>query len=407
MNVHPRHQTDDTRAASAREWSSPDDQRVTWVELFFDLVFVFSVTQTVALLAHDLDWLHVGRALLLFWLVWWAWTQFTWTLNWADTTHGGVELVTMLATGIAFVMAMALPDAFGEKAMAFAVAYVLGRGIGLTLQLQLSRTNAGQGAAARAFALTSAAGMTAVIAGAWMGGTAQYVAWGAAIVLDLVAAMLSARSAHWNLHPEHFAERHGLFMIIALGETLIVAGASMVETEWTLLPVAVVLLVIATTCALWWCYFPRAKAAIDAVLEDSDGERQSALARDAYSLLHFVIVCGVIAYAAAVEQALAHPNDPLGEPAQYALAAGLLLYHFGIAAAHRRACGRWLPARLLITVLAGAALLVAPMLHAVAAFAIALAAAAAVAATEQRRPKHGRNAARTAGAGDPQHAAGV
>lgn len=114
---------------------SPEDQSATFIELFFDLVFVFSVTQVVSLLHHDLSWTGVGQALLVFWLVWWAWTQFTWTLNAADTTHHGVGLATLAATSVVFFMAVALPDAFHGEALRFAVPYALVRLIGLTLQL--------------------------------------------------------------------------------------------------------------------------------------------------------------------------------------------------------------------------------------------------------------------------------
>ena len=118
---------------SARSIVSPEGQRVTFVELFFDLVFVFAVTQVVGLLHEGLDWGAVGRAILVFWFVWWAWTQFTWALNAADTTHHHVVLRTLLATAVAFFMAVALPSAFGERALWFAAPYVLVRGLGLTL----------------------------------------------------------------------------------------------------------------------------------------------------------------------------------------------------------------------------------------------------------------------------------
>lgn len=108
-----------------RPITSPEDQSATFVELFFDLVFVFAVTQVVGLLHDGLTWASVGRAILVFWLVWWAWTQFTWTLNAADTTHPWIELGTLAATAAAFFMAIALPNAFAERALGFAAAYVL------------------------------------------------------------------------------------------------------------------------------------------------------------------------------------------------------------------------------------------------------------------------------------------
>ena len=104
---------------------SPEDQSATFVELFFDLVFVYSVTQVVRLLHHDFGWHSAGQAVLVFWLVWWAWTQFTWTLNTANTEHTHIEFWTLVATAAAFFMAIAVPDAFHEGGLAFAVPYVV------------------------------------------------------------------------------------------------------------------------------------------------------------------------------------------------------------------------------------------------------------------------------------------
>ena len=213
--------------------SSPDDQSVTFVELFFDLVFVFSVTQIVGLLHEGLDWQVVGQVILVFWLVWWAWTQFTWTLNAADTTHPWVQFGTLLATAVAFFMAVALPGAFGDRALWFAITYVLVRAIGLILQAWVTSEDPLQKAAVRIWIIVSLGGLAAVLLGGLIGGAMQYWLWAAAIVLDLIAGAIGGRLEGWNLHPEHFAERHGLFVIIALGETLIVAAARVSGASWT------------------------------------------------------------------------------------------------------------------------------------------------------------------------------
>ncbi len=211
---------------------SPEDQRVTFVELFFDLVFVFSVTQVVRLLHHHLDWTGVGQTVLVFWLVWWAWSQFTWALNAADTTHAGVELLTLLATGVAFFMAVSLPNAFSGGGAWFAVPYVLVRIIGLGLYIRVS-LDAGPShrTAVRTFALLSVGGLAAVLAGGFAGGSTTYWLWGIAILLDIVAALVGVEAGEFDLHPDHFAERHGLFVIIALGESLIVAAGGLSGAE--------------------------------------------------------------------------------------------------------------------------------------------------------------------------------
>jgi low temperature requirement protein LtrA len=356
---------------------------VTFVELFFDLVFVFSVTQVVRLLHHSLDWAGVGQAILVFWLVWWAWTQFTWALNAADTTHYLVELGTLVATAVAFFMAVALPDAFHERGLWFALPYVLVRVIGLALYAWVAGENPSQRAAVRIFSLVSIGGLVAVLIGGFSGGALQYWFWGGAILLDVVAAAIGGRVEGWGLHPEHFAERHGLFVIIALGETLIIAAGGVTGVAWSGELITIAVLAVAITCGLWWLYFIRVKPELDHVLESSRGIEQSMLARDVFSLIHFPLLCGVIAYAVAIEEAVVHPAEPLSFEGRLILAAGLILFVGGMVIAIWRATGRLLLPRLILTV--GTALIisvvtkVAPLLT----LAIALAGVVVIAALEQ------------------------
>lgn len=333
--------------------SSPENQSVTFVELFFDLVFVFSVTQVVSLLHHGLDWLVLGQAILVFWLVWWAWTQFTWALNAGNTRHPRIQFGTLLATAVAFFMAVALPDAFDDRAVWFATAYVLVRAIGLTIYVWVAKEDPSQQAALRPFLLVSLIGLAAVLAGGFTGGSMQLFLWGAAIILDVVAALIGGQAEGWNLHPEHFVERHGLFVIIALGETLIVAASRATGAIWSTELYIVAILAVTITCALWWSYFPRAKPVLDQALESVRGSTQTKMARDVFSLLHFPMLCGIIAYAYVVEETVAHPADPLTIEGRLALAAGLFLFVGGMGIAIRRATGIFLWLRLgLITVTA-------------------------------------------------------
>lgn len=371
-----------------RSLASPEDQKVTWIELFFDLVFVFSVTQVVGVLHDGIDLVHAGQSLLVFWLVWWAWTQFTWALNAADTTHPFVELSTMAATAVAFFMAVTLPDAFAGAALGFALPYVIVRSLGLAIYARVARQDPGQHAAVRRFAAASSFGLIAVLAGAFAGGDAQYWLWAGAIALDVIAAIVGARSNDWNLHAEHFAERHGLFVIITLGETVIIAASRMTGTQWTADHVAVGVLGVAVTCALWWTYFTRAKPALDHAIESVQAGDRSMMARDAFSLLHFPMVCGIVAYAAALDEALAHPAEPMTTPARVALAAALLLFVGGMSLALRRADVRWPLFRAVVVLAAAAALLTLPGLDPVLALLITFAAVFAVALREERLERH-------------------
>lgn len=372
---------------SQRSIASPGDQSATFVELFFDLVFVFAVTQVVGFLHDGLSWVSVGRAVLVFWLVWWAWTQFTWTLNAADTTHPWVELGTLAATAAAFFMAIALPNAFAERALGFATAYVLVRIIGLVFQIWVSWPDPSQRAAARTFSLISLGGLAAVLAGGLVGGAALPWFWGFAIALDVVAAAVGGQAEGWHLHPEHFAERHGLFVIIALGETLIVAASGVTSAAWTGDLMAVSGLAVAITCALWWTYFPRARPALEHALASRSGTEQARLARDAFSLLHFPMVCGVVAYAFVVEEAVAHPGEPLPLATRLALALGLALFVGGMALAVQRATRRHLGLRVVLTAATALALVAVANAPPWVTLGIAFGGVALIALSEQLRGK--------------------
>lgn len=327
---------------------SPEDQKVTFVELFFDLVFVFSVTQVVSLLHDELNWITVGQAILVFWLVWWGWSQFTWALNTANTTHHLVQLGVLLAAAITLFMGISLPGAFQDRSLWFAITYILVRVIGLILFSLVALEDPTMRAALRTWTILSITGFIAVLVGGTMGGAAQYWLWGLAIVLDVFAAAVSGQAEEWNLQPDHFSERHGLFVIIALGETLIVTASEVTDTVLSFDLIAVGVLAVAITCALWWSYFVRAKPVLDHALESSQGAVRSMMAKDVYSMLHFPMLFGVITYAALVETAVAHPTEPLSLAGRLALAIGLVLFVGGMAVAVRRATGSRMRARLIL-----------------------------------------------------------
>ena len=217
-----------------------------------------------------------------------------------------------------------------------------------------------------------------------VGGAAQYWLWGLAILLDLVAAGVSARAAEWDIHPEHFAERHGLFVIIALGETLIIAGSGMTDLAWTSGLLVVAVLVVAVTCGLWWSYFPRAMLALEHALASSDGSERSTIARDSYTLIHFLMLAGVVAYAAAIEGGIAHAATAMPSTATAALALGMTLFVGGMAAALWRATGTLPRERLLVSVAAAVAIVATMGANIVLALGIALIATIAIGVVEQR-----------------------
>ncbi len=363
---------------------SPDDQKVTFVELFFDLVFVFCVTQVTALLHGHVDVVSAASALLVFWLVWWAWTQFTWALNAANTDHPRVQVITLLGTAIAFFLGVGIPRALGGGALWFAVPYVALRVVGLLLYYWVAWGDPQQRRAVRVFGLFSITGLLAVMGGGLLDGDALYALWSLAIVLDLAAAGVGGQLEGWNLHPEHFVERHGLIVIIALGEALIVAAAGLVGAPRTPALLATGGLAVAVTCGLWWSYFRHARPAFEHALTVREGSARSCLARDVFSVIHFPMLCGVIGMAAATEEALAHPDRPLAVGLRIALGVGAAMFVCGTAAAMRRATGRGLPWRWLLAPVTAAALLVLGAIPWVA-MTLLLVMLVSVAATDQRR----------------------
>jgi low temperature requirement protein LtrA len=345
-------------AGAALPIVSPDDQKVTFVELFFDLVFVFCITQVARLLHEHMDLQSAGAALLVFWLVWWAWTQFTWALNAANTDHPRVQVITLLAVAIAFLMGVGIPRVFSGDALWFAVPYVVLRVVGLLLYHWVAWHDPLQRRAVRTFGTLSVTGLVAVVIGGVLGGAAIYWWWSIAIVMDLLAAGVGAQSEGWNLHPEHFVERHGLIVIIALGEALIVAAAGLVGAPRVPAVTATAVLAVAVTCGLWWSYFRRARATLEHALAERAGGVRSTMARDVFSVIHFPMLCGVIAMAAATEQALAHPDEPLAVATRLALGGGAALFVCGTAAALWRATGRPSGSRWILAPTAAIAVLV-------------------------------------------------
>lgn len=324
-------------------------QAVTFVELFFDLVFVFAVTQVTVLTAYDLTGAGVLRAVLIFWMIWWAWTQFTWTLNPADTTHTFVRAITLLATAVAFVMATAVPDAFGDGALWFAVPYVVVRALGLWLQVRVDLERMGvDRSGVQRWVVLSVPGLIAVLAGALAAPDLRPWIWMLAVLLDLVAASMAGRRASWDLNPAHVSERHGLFVIITVGESLIVAGAAASTDVRTPALVLAAGASIAVACLLWWTYFGWLKDASEHALARVPASDLGRATRDAYSLAHFPLLCGIVGFAVAIKELTGHPDDRLGVEYAAALALGVALFIGFSAVFWRRLGGGWLGPRLVL-----------------------------------------------------------
>jgi low temperature requirement protein LtrA len=342
-----------------RRLHGPEDQAVTFVELFFDLVFVFAVTEITALTSSHLTWTGVARSVLLFWLIWWAWTQFTWTLNPADTTHDLVRIITLVATGVAFIMATSVSRAFGSEAFWFVIPYLLVRliGLGLQVRIDLERERIERGSVA-IWASLSLIGLVLVLAGAFVDPPARNWIWLAAIGADLLAAGSGAGGdgRDWDIRPAHFSERHGLFVIIALGESLIVAATAVSAQERTGELMSDVIAALVIVCLLWWTYFGWLKEAAEEGLAAAPSTKIGPLARDAFSLGHFPLVCGIVAFSVAVEEIVHHPAHAPSGAIVAALGVGVTLFVGSSAFAYWRTSGHVLMPRLVILAITMAAL---------------------------------------------------
>lgn len=322
--------------------TSPHDQGATFVELFFDLVFVFAISRLTHHVAHHMQASAILPTIVVGWLLWWAWTQFTWALNAANTNRHEVRVVTLLATAVAFLMAASIDGAFGDGRYAafwFVVPYVLVRLLGLVLYDRVAGDEPAIRRGVRIFGLASMAGLVMVFAGAAAAPPLRFWYWGAAMLLDIGAACIAGRHQDWNLRIEHFAERHGLILIIALGEALIVAGVAVADGPRTGDIAVTGALAAAVTCLLWWTYFGWAKDAMEHGTMQAGADRQVAVARDTYTLWHFPLVFGVVGFAAGLVEVMHHPTGATPKAAAYTMAVGLVLFVGSTAAALRRATG--------------------------------------------------------------------
>jgi low temperature requirement protein LtrA len=313
------------------------EERVGSIELFFDLVFVFAVTQiSHAIILHP-DPLGFLEAGLLFLAVWWVWVDTAWVTNWLDVRHGPVRALLFALMGVALVMSISLPQAFGNRALAFALAYVclqLGRHFFMIAALRLhSRDNYLNFLRIAAWSLVEAPFW---IAGA-LGGTlaARLTLWAIALAIATtgpiaafwVPGLGGSDTRTWDVEGHHFSERCGLFIIIALGESIVVTGGAFGQVRWDASAIAAFASAVAGTIAMWWLYFDiGAERAARQLSADSDPGR---MARLAYTYFHIPIVAGIIVTAASDAMAVINPQGHAGAAAIAALLGGPALYLFG------------------------------------------------------------------------------
>ncbi|WP_230684954.1 low temperature requirement protein A [Cellulomonas sp. JZ18] len=328
-------------------------QRAATLELFYDLVFVFAITQVSHLVLGHLTWSAAGQAAIVLLAVWWSWNYTTWATNELDPETDSVRLLLIALMLGSLLMAVAVPHAFGKHGLLFAVAYLaiqVGRHAFLTF-VAADRGSVEREQAGRILVWFLAGGVFWVAGGLVEGGS-RAALWLIALALDYIAPLVlfplpgrpRLAASSWHLATGHFAERFGLIVIAAIGETIILTGATTAERELDAATVAAFVTAFAGSAALWWLYFTSTRELGERSL---DGEAsRTGRARDVYTYGHVLIVAGIIVTAVGDELVIAHPLDPLGRAELTVVVAGPALFLLAQLALQLRATRRLGRARL-------------------------------------------------------------
>jgi low temperature requirement protein LtrA len=316
-----------TAARTPRLTAVPrSEQRVTPLELFFDLVFVLALTQCTALMADHPSWGGVGKGLLVLGLMWWSWVGYAWLTSVVNPEEGAIRFAIFAAMAAMLVVALCVPEAFGDSRMLFAVAYSGVRFGQIALFILASRDEPALRASVNGLAGGTAVGCGLLVVGAlFEDPNLQAAIWAVALALDMLEPFLFG-SEGWKLHPGHFAERHGLIIIIALGESIVAIGVGAghhVDAG----VVAAAVLGIAVAGALWWLYFDIVALVAERRLSNAAvGREQNDIARDSFSYLHFPMVAGIVLLALGMKKTLGHVDDPLKTVPAAAMLGGTAIY---------------------------------------------------------------------------------
>ena len=339
------------------------------VELYFDLAFVFAFAQLVSFLHAEHSLEGVARAALLFLMVWLPWTQFTWSANAISSSARVVRFLFLVATVATMPMSASVKAAYGDGGLLFALSMAIIFMMALAAMISgLPNTSS-----VRESALRYAAPVTVAVlifaAGGLFTGTTRIVVWLIGVAV-MIYSTTSAGGSEWMVRPGHFAERHGLILIIALGEVIVAIGLPVAETLLegeTIGTPTLVALVLAGVFAglLWWSYFDRVQPALEHRAEDLEGGQRGRFARDAYTYAHMPIVAGIILTAVGLEDAALHPDEPLSLAFRMIMFAGITLFIGGISIAAYRAFGVYPFERMLAVAVLAVFFLLAGSLHAV------------------------------------------
>ena len=323
-----------------------EEARVTPIELFFDLVFVFSLTQVTALMGHDTSGRTMARGLLVLALLWWSWVGYAWLGNVVRADEGVGRVAMFGAMAASFVLALTVPESFDDfpdglqGPVVFALAYLAVRILHLTIFLLASGSDAELRRQVWRFSISVIGSTALLLVASQLHGTAQTLTWVAVVVFDYVGTILAGASG-WRLNSAgHFAERHGLILIVALGESIVAIGVGVAGYPISSPVILASVLGLTLAGSLWWVYFDVVAIVAERALRRAQGEQRARLARDAYSYLHFPMVAGIILVALGMERVLEYVgdthehdlSDPLTFPPLAAMYGGAALYLLALVA---------------------------------------------------------------------------
>jgi low temperature requirement protein LtrA len=326
------------------------EERVTPLELFFDLVFVLSFTQVTLKMAENPGWESLGEGLLILAAVWWAWCAYGWLTNSIDPDENLNRVCMFAAMGGMLIVSLTIPDAFGDRGVLFGCAYFFVRAMQLVLYVR-NTPGAAEGGDLQAILRLAPGfllGSALLIAAGLLDGGGRASVWILAILVDWSTPLLFG-TEEFHLDPVHFAERHGLIVMITWGESILAVGAA---TEFTLTAgqVFAALFGIAAVAALWWAYFDVVAIVAERRLAEAPPGEQAPLARDAYSYLHFPLIAGIVLLALGLKETLALTGESLETVPALALCGGPALYLLGQIAFRERTLGSFSPHRALAAV---------------------------------------------------------
>ncbi len=297
------------------------EQRVTPLELFFDLVFVFAFTQVTTVLSDDPTWRGLGHGLLILGALWWPWASFAWLTNSVDPDETLVWVSILVASAAMFVAALAVPEAFGAHGVVFGLFFAVVVVMFLALYALASHGDRALLGAIKRIAPLPLAGAVLIVAAGFADDGLRSLLWLGAIAIGFFGPLFTGLQG-WRLHVAHFVERHGLIVIIAIGESLVAIGLGARVTALSAAVIVAALLGLGVAAAFWLGYFDFFPAAAQRVLEQRRGTERVALARDLYTYLHLPIVTGIVLFAFAMKKTLAHVGDELHTVPAVALCGG-------------------------------------------------------------------------------------